>query len=77
MSEKLANWNGNVRTDNAVVVQAADGNYVVTGFMGAWTINTCPCCLLPFNTPRNAKLVADSLYPVQYDRGDRVSGGIA
>lgn len=58
-------WTGLERVDGLRAVYDYVGNHwtIVTHDDGAKLLSTCPCCNLPFRELRNAKLVADALYP--------------
>jgi hypothetical protein len=62
---ELRNWTGNRRSDGAVIAPRGAGDgFVAVGPKVLWTMVSCPCCGLIFETEEAAKLTADRVHPV-------------
>lgn len=70
MSEaaKAERWQDNRRIDGVQIVERIErpDTYAIVMPSGMSMI-ACPCCDLPFRAPRQARLVADIIYPITRD----------
>jgi hypothetical protein len=64
MSTTVDQWLGSYRRRDGVTIEMTeDGWTILTG--GGTSLTTCPCCGLSFRSARNARLVADAVFPLE------------
>lgn len=67
-------WSADHVRDDGLRVYCIDNEtWIITTARGA-SVEICPCCGLPFETPRAARLVADQIFPMEKLGGAQANG---